>query len=275
MRHFWLIGACLTLAACGDPFGGMGRLSDSSVGDGAAASVLATGDAPMMSEAVAGPLEQEALAAARAADPRPPRGLLAMLGLGGGSGGGEADVIPAAGVPEAAEPARGLFAGLRPTVPAAADVSPGTVLPYGQIARVCDLGSARRGTLIADVSGYQVFDTIPNSNAARPFYVSGFRDGCARTFTGVMVLPGDVGTHEIIRYQPSNSRIAFNETDEEYERIKSRFCSAPRGQPCGRRLDALARDTHFLTVYDRFGGGERWVEILLHDREVAAIGFKG
>lgn len=273
MRHFWLFGACLTLAACGDPFGGMGRLSDSGVG-GPSASVLATGDAPLLSEAEVGALEREAVAAA-AADPRPPRGLLAMLGFDrGGDAGDDTETERAAGTPAAEERAGGLFSGPRRSGPDAADVAPGTVLPYGQIARVCDVAASRRGTIIANVSGYQVFDTIPNSNAARPFYVSGFRDGCSRTFTGVMALTGDVGTHEIIRYQPSNSRIAYNATDEEYERIKGRVCSAPRGQPCGRRLDALARNTHFLTVYDRFGG-ERWVEILLHNREVAAIGFKG
>jgi len=273
MRHFWLIGACLTLAACGDPFGGMGRLSDGGLGGGPSASVLATGDAPLLSEAEAGPLEREVLAGINATEPRPPRGLFAMLGFDRGAAGDDgAEAVPAAAAAD--DPGGGLFSGPRRTGPDAADVSPGTVLPFGEIARVCDVAPARRGTMIANVSGYQIFDTIPNSNAARPFYISGFRDRCARTFTGVMALAGDVGTHEVIRYQPSNNRIAYNETDEEYERIKARICSAPRGQPCGRRLDALARTTHFVTVYDRFGGSERWVEILLHSGEVAAIGFK-
>ncbi|ROU02461.1 hypothetical protein [Histidinibacterium lentulum] len=275
MRHFWLIGACLTLAACGDPFGGMGRLSDSGLGGGPSATVIATGDAPLLSEAAAGPLEREVLAGLDAQEPRPPRGLLAMLGLDGGGADedGGAPVSPAAAASEGT--GGGFLSGPRRTGPDAADVAPGTVLPFGEIARVCDVAPARRGTLVADVSGYQIFDTIPNSNAARPFYISGFRDRCARTFTGVLAIPGDVGTHEVIRYQPSNNRIAYSATDEEYERIKARICSAPRGQPCGRRLDALARTTHFVTVYDRFGGSERWVEILLHSGEVAAIGFKG
>ncbi|KAA9010424.1 hypothetical protein [Histidinibacterium aquaticum] len=268
MKRIALLAAGLLLAGCGDPFGGMNRLSETGIGGNPSASVAASGEGELLSEAAANPsdLEQRAAAeaASRSAD-RPPRGLFAMLGLGNGGG-----ATPAA----APAPGGGLFGGGSSSGPDAQDVPPGTVIPYGRIARVCDLPRRRLGQRVLQESGFTVYDSIPNSTAPRPHYITGFSDGCPRTITGALVLAGDVGTHETVRYQPSNSGIRYTETDEAYEQIKSRICGARRGTPCGNRIDRLARNTVFLTVYERFGGGDRWVEVLLHDRGVSAIDFK-
>lgn len=266
--HFLAMTAAIALAGCGDPFGGMDRLSDvSGVGGAATANVAATDvDGTLLSEAgeAVGPVERAAVdeAATRAAAPR--RG-----GLFGLFGGGGAEARPAA----APQGLGGLFGGGGGS-PDIRDVEPGTVLPYGTIGRVCNLPRNRRGTRVAAASGFQVYDTIPNSTAPRPHYITGFSDNCARIFTGALVMTGDVGTHEAVRYLQSNSDIAYTETDNAYEAIKSRVCRVSRGQPCGSRIDQLDRNTTFLTVYESFGGGARWVEILLHDRGVAAIDFK-
>ncbi|SLN38046.1 hypothetical protein [Roseisalinus antarcticus] len=291
MRYTLILAAFVGLAGCGDPFRGIDRLSDTDIGGGPQASISASsGEAPMLAEVgdQLGAVEQAAVdAAAQRTDARPPRGLLAMLGFDRNGGArpanrsapvveASADVTPppAAAAPR---PGGGLF-GLAParrSGPDAMDVEPGTVMPYGTIARACNVPQRRLGTRIARVSGFQIYDTIPNSTAPRPHYITGFADGCPRTFTGALVLTGDVGTYEAVHYETENARLETNETDIAYEAIKSRVCRVRSGQPCGSQIDRLDRNTTFVTVYDRFGGGDRWVEILLHDRAVAAIDFKG
>lgn len=189
-------------------------------------------------------------------------------------------IPPVAETPEAEARTRrlGLFGRRAPapaTGPDAALVEQGTFLPYGEIARVCGLSRRELGTRIESDIGYELFDTIPNTTAARTFYITGFDDNCARQFTGALVMTGDVGTHEIVRYASHNDGLAYSATDNAYEAIKAQFCRVPHGQPCGARLEALGEVTTFLTVYDRFGGGDSWVEILIHKGQVVAMGHKG
>ncbi|WP_050769125.1 hypothetical protein [Oceanicola granulosus] len=272
MKH-WLVGAaCLLTAACGDPLRDVGRLSDISVAD-PAANVAATGTGPLLSEArdAAGTLEAEAVAAAQARSAAaPPRGLGALFGRGAGAAG----PTPAA-APGGFGLGRLFGGGSRGSGASEielAEVAPGTSVPYGAIARACDVPASRLGTRVAAASGYEVFDTVPNSTAPRIHYITGFADGCTRTFTGALVMLGDVGTYETVRYGAGHP--ATTAADRAYEAIKARICRAAQGQPCGGQIDRLAQDTTFLTVYDRFGGGGEWVEILLHDGGVAAIDVK-
>ena len=163
--------------------------------------------------------------------------------------------------------------------PDAADVTAGAVLPFGEIARVCGLRANELGTQVDAAAGYRIYDTIPNSTAPRPFYITGFDDNCARTFTGAVVVTGDVETHEFVRYQGSNERISYTETDNAYEALKASVCRVGRGQPCGARTDRLNRNTQFITVYNFFGGTfsavpTRWAQILVHDGKVLAISIK-
>lgn len=148
----------------------------------------------------------------------------------------------------------------------------GEPVAYGEIARVCD-APRTPGTKVASVGGFTIFDSNPGSTQLRPHYITGFDDRCARQFSSALTLTGDVGTHEVVRYLPSN-KATFNKTDAAYEAIKSRFCRVGQGKPCGSRLDALARTTTFITAYETFGSRPRWVEILLHDGDMAAIDFK-
>ena len=148
----------------------------------------------------------------------------------------------------------------------------GTPVAYGKIEAVCD-APRRPGTKVASAGGFTVYDSDPRSTALRAHYITGFDDGCARQFSAAIVLTGDVGTHEVVRYMDGN-KAGFNGTDSAYEAVKAGFCRVAHGKPCGSRLDALARKTIFLTAYESFGSGATWVEILLHDGDVAAIDFK-
>lgn len=170
----------------------------------------------------------------------------------------------------------GLFTALFATPPAgsATDSQPfGSAVPYGQVAKVCDAPRTGLGTLIGENGGFRVYDSNPGSTQLRAHYVTGFDDGCTRQFSAALTLIGDVGTHEVIRYLPSN-RSSYNGSDNAYEAVKATFCRVRYGSPCGGRLDALARNTTFITAYETFGSRPRWAEILLHDGDFKAIDFK-
>lgn len=239
--------------------------------------------------AIAGPSQEDTLPAPASAAEPPRRGL---FGLFRGNR-REDSAEPAANNPEDAEEViaasvvtppeqarterRGLFGRRAPAPdqssdsPDARTVEPGTALPFGEIARVCNLPGNRRGRQVANVSGFRVYDSIPNSTAARPFYITGFEDGCARIFTAAVVVPADAETHEFIRYQALTQR-PYNDVDNAYEAIKASACRVGRGQPCGGRIRQLSRNLHFLTVYRGFGGSNlTWAEILLHNGEVVAM----
>ena len=265
------------LSACGDPLRDITRLSDVPASNPAiaVAPTLSTADHPqgglfarLLNPAPNDPTNA-AVEAALAETPTPPT-----------------EVATAAVDDQPATERGGLFglfrggAGQRPrTGPDAMDVEPGTVMPFGQIARVCGMGRSAMGTRVTQAAGFNLFDTIPNSTAPRPFYVTGFDDNCARTFTGAVVVAGDIETHEFVRYRPSNERIKYTETDNAYEALKASVCRVPRGVPCGERTERLNRDTQFITVYNFFGGTfsavpTKWAQILVHDGEVLSISIK-
>jgi len=196
-------------------------------------------------------------AVVQAAAPAPPRG---FAGLFGGRTNSAPRDIPRAG-------------------PDREDVAAGEILPFGQIARVCGMTRSQFGTRIDDGGGFSVYDTNPNLTTPRPFYITGFNDNCARTFTGAVAVTGNIQTHEFVRYQSSNERINYTATDNAYEAIKASVCRVGRSQPCGSRSDRLNRNTYFLSVYSFFGGTfsavpTKWTQILLHDGEVLAASIK-
>ena len=157
----------------------------------------------------------------------------------------------------------------------AGQVPPRTIMAFGEIAPTCGMNRREFGTKIAAASGYTIYDTIPNSTAPRPHYITGFNDGCARQFTAALVLMGDVGTHEVVRYSRTRVDLPYSKTDNAYEQIKTSFCRAGFGEPCGSRLERLAKRTTFVTAYESFGAAPIWAEFLLHEGKVAASALEG
>lgn len=286
MRHILLgLGLISVMAGCGDPLRNVTRLSDVNVADGAASVAQTPAEARntggglfsrLMSRSPDDPTNaavDAAIIEASAATPEPPET--------------EPEVQAApAPVAEPETERRGLFGGLfrrSPDIPRAGpdlqQVSAGTVMPFGQIARVCGMRGAEFGTQVDAGAGYKLFDTIPKSTSPRPFYLTGFDDNCARTFTGAVVITGDVQTHEFVRYRPSNEAIPYTTTDATYEALKAGVCRVGRGQPCGPETQSLNRNTQFITVYNFFGGTfsavpTEWAQILVHDGEVLAMSIK-
>ncbi|KUF09795.1 hypothetical protein [Pseudoponticoccus marisrubri] len=296
MRPWVLIGlAVLAVSACGDPLRDVPRLQDVEVADETGrAEALPAEEAPesvvdtppepapaaerprggllgfLRRQADAGrdsaptPAPEPTVAAQpapepeeTAPDPAPRRGLAALFG-GGGGGGGRA---PEPGAPDYRQ------------------VPLGTTLPYGEIARVCDVPERRLGRKVnaypeSGRGGYTLYDSAPDTTGQRSFYLTGFGDGCARQFSAALVLFGAPSTYEQIRYAAGGAGQPTAETDIAYEELKSRVCRVGRGQPCGDRIGRLERNTVFVSVYERFGSNARWKNILLHDGEVVALDMK-
>ncbi len=168
--------------------------------------------------------------------------------------------------------------GPAPGAPDYEQVGPGVTLPYGQIARLCGVSARKLGREVAKYPergrGYTLYDSAPGSTSPHSFFLTGFDDGCARQFTAALALFGSPETHEQLRYSPAGETIPTSETDIAYEKVKSRICRVRRGKPCGSRMSQLAKNTVFVSIYDRFGGVARWKNLLLHDGEVVALDIK-
>lgn len=144
------------------------------------------------------------------------------------------------------------------------------IVPFGRLARNCTVRKRDMGTQIDTVSGYNIYDTKPGAGGLHTFFIDGFRDGCTRQLSGALIVFGDVGTHELVRYADVGIDQPYTITDEAYEMIKASFCRVRRTEPCGRRIDRLARTTSFVTIYESFADNARWVDVLLHQGEVIA-----
>ncbi|SHG86648.1 hypothetical protein [Marivita hallyeonensis] len=181
-----------------------------------------------------------------------------------------------------ATPSPGLFgarSGPRPSDPDYRIVELGTPLPYGVLARVCNVRPRQLGSRVdryPEGRGmYALYDSQPGNTAPHTFYVTGFKDGCARQFTAALAVFGSTETHEQIRYGLPAQVQPYSETDAAYETLKSRVCRVRRGQPCGSALPRLSRNTVFVSVYERFGSNPVWKTILIHDGEVIETDIRG
>lgn len=177
---------------------------------------------------------------------------------------------------------RGLFGGVATDAPRkgpdARDVDYGTVLAYGEVARVCGARGRPLGRKIdkapARGRGYALFDSDPNATAPRTFYVTGFSDGCPRQFTAALALLGAPSLHEQLRYGRPSTEYPYSTTDKAYEKVKSSVCRVGKRKPCGAKISEMEKNTVFISTYERFGNNARWADILIHDGAVLAAAIK-
>lgn len=240
LRSSVVAGCLAALAGCGgDPLAGVGRLSEVELAE----------DSPI--PAMTLPEDSAETPVAR------PGLLRKMLG-GGDAEDGEAPDRRKAGRP--------------PSVPA------GTLLSFGEVKPVCDLPKARRGKEIeafpARRAAYRLYDSEPGRTTPHPFYITGFSDGCARTFTAAVAIFGSPEMHELLRYGLPAEVQPYSDADRAYEKIKSRVCGVGRSKPCGSRISRVEKNTVFVSVYETYGGTSRWLEMLLHAGEVMASDIK-
>ncbi|WOI55511.1 hypothetical protein [Palleronia sp. LCG004] len=147
----------------------------------------------------------------------------------------------------------------------------GTLAGPGEVRRVC---GRVRGTEVETApdtgrTRWRIIDTAPGSTAARPQYITGFDDGCARQVNAALVVFGTPAVHETVRYAAGNGA-AYSEIDTAYERIKGRVCGVGARTPCpAGRMDRLTRRAAFVTIYPVFGGPAE-VELLLDQGDLVA-----
>lgn len=249
LRTAILLCALGGLTACGDPLDGIDRISDVDLAEGASvtASALPT-QAEVDREGFFG---TDAARGGKNPAKNTAGGLLGLFG-GGGSAVSTGDG------------------------PDARDVSFGTTLPYGTVARVCDAKGKSLGKAVeqAPARGYTLHDSTPGSATARTWYITGFSDGCPRQMTAANVVMGSASLYEQLHYGPGGENLTTGETDAAYERIKGKVCGVRQGKPCGRRIDRMDRDTFFVNAYDSFGNSSRWTELLIHGGTTVAAAVK-
>lgn len=168
--------------------------------------------------------------------------------------------------------------GMAPSAPApqVAEIGFGTALPFGEVARVCDVREQDLGKLVEEPAarGYRLFDSQPGSAGPRSFYITGFTDDCARQLTAANVLFGTPSVYEQLHYGPGGENLPIAETDAAYEAIKASVCGVGKGKPCGKRIGTLDKTAFFVNAYERLGQTARWSEVLVHDGAVAAVAMK-
>ncbi len=156
------------------------------------------------------------------------------------------------------------------------DVTFGTVLPYGEVGRVCDARGKPLGRKVenASASRYKLFDSTPNATGQRTYYITGFSDGCPRQLTAAHVLLGAPSFYELLHYGPAGAHLPVGETDRAYEKVKAQVCGARKGKPCGSKMQSLERTTFFVNAYERMKDNTRWSELLVHQGRVVASTMK-
>lgn len=174
---------------------------------------------------------------------------------------------------------KSIFGIMAPKPEATSEVAPGTLLPYGQVARVCGLPKSALGKQIAQHPEkrprHRIFDSDPGNTAPHSFFLTGFDDGCARQFTASLAMFGSVAMHEQLRYGLPSEVQPYSTTDKAYEKLKGRVCGVPRKKPCGPKVGRLDSDTVFVSIYERFGSNPSWTNLLLHDGDILAQDEKG
>ncbi|MCG7494480.1 hypothetical protein [Thalassobius sp. Cn5-15] len=178
-------------------------------------------------------------------------------------------------VPER-EAAGGLLGMFQPKVqePNPDAIPLGSKLAFGEVGLVCDFSKQALGVLTAQYPEaqphYRLYDSAPQEESARAFYITGFEDGCLRQLRATAVVFGTVEMHEQLRYGLPADLHPFTIADKAYETLKSRLCRVRAKEPCGEKRAMLERDTVFVSAYDTGGLGQGWTNLLLHDGTVLA-----
>ncbi|SFJ31939.1 hypothetical protein [Celeribacter neptunius] len=152
-------------------------------------------------------------------------------------------------------------------------VARGEVLPFGEVGILCDAKKRDMGTEVDQFphqgrAAWQLYDTAPDSAEPRTQFITGFADGCARQVTAALIMFGEAGLHEVLRYSEGNDA-SWSEADERYEKIKRKACGVGRKTRCpAEKLGGLESQLAFVSVYPRFGAEHGWLELLLHDGAV-------
>jgi hypothetical protein len=160
--------------------------------------------------------------------------------------------------------------------PDARDVPYGTVLAFGEIARVCEARGKSLGKKVGSSGrrGFSLHDTNPNIRDKRTFYLTGFDDNCPRQFTAANALFGEPSFYEQIRFSPAGKHLPYAATDKAYDKVKSRVCRTAKNKPCGSQISKMDASAAFVSAYEFHEHNGKWKEFFVHDGVVLASAVK-
>ncbi|KIN71305.1 hypothetical protein [Sulfitobacter guttiformis] len=302
MRLLPVFGLVLSLAACSDPLAGVDRLADVDVvASDPAAAALPDADEIAREGFLGTDAAQGAVpeAVAQAQAPQTGgffRGLINRAASADPAAAIAADVAssqsnrePVQLAPlsprqelQSARGRTGLFGNAAPRSDKprsgtdARDVPFGTVLAFGEMARVCDAKGKSLGQKVDGMGrrGFALFDSNPGIRSKRTFYLTGFSDDCPRQFTAANALFGLPSFYETIRYSPAGQHLPYAETDVAYDGVKSDVCRADKSKPCGTRIGKLDTQLAFVSAYEFDEINDKWKEFLIYDGSVLASAVK-
>ena len=162
------------------------------------------------------------------------------------------------------------------TGPDARDVPFGTVLAFGEIARVCEARGKTLGTKVGSLGrrGFTLYDSNAGIRNKRTFYLTGFEDKCPRQFTAANALFGAPSFYEQIRFSSAGENLPYADTDKAYDKLKSKVCRVGKKKPCGSKINKLDNEATFVSAYEFGEHNGRWKEFLVHDGAVLASALK-
>ncbi|RMD92306.1 MAG: hypothetical protein D6811_07160, partial [Alphaproteobacteria bacterium] len=112
-------------------------------------------------------------------------------------------------------------------------------------------------------AGFRLHDPAPGGAEMRVFHVTGFADGCARSFSAVAAALGSATAHEAVRLNPLN-QAPWSATDGAFEEARARLCGGAAASECrAANGDELDRHLAVLSIYRSFGPQADWQEVLL------------
>ncbi|MBT0959386.1 hypothetical protein IV417_18500 [Alphaproteobacteria bacterium KMM 3653] len=149
----------------------------------------------------------------------------------------------------------------------------GIKLPFGEVGMQCNVSGRALGKQIDTSSAkHKLYDSAPGTSGPRTFYVTGFKDHCARQFTASLALFGDLQLYELMHFGGGGGS-GGAETDKAYSRLRSGACKS-RNAPCAASgLNRLGKDTAFLSVYPTEGARSH-MEVLLSKGDLTAKALK-
>ncbi len=306
MRSVLAFCLILALGACADPLAGVDRLSDVDVVDANPATAALPDAEEVAREGFFGTAAAQGASDDSAGDTAASQGgfLRGLFRSDGGSAGrgnaasqgispsnaaadGAVDIaaLPPTGAERQTDAAAprgllGLIVGSGSDAPRngpdARDVPFGTVLAFGEIARVCDGRGKSLGKVVDRQGnrGFTLYDSKPGITDKRTYYVTGFSDRCPRQFTAANALFGRPSFYEQIRFGPAGRHLPYAATDKSYDKLKSRMCGARKKEPCGTKIGRLDRKTAFVSAYEFREHNGQWKEFLVHDGAVLAAALK-
>lgn len=144
-------------------------------------------------------------------------------------------------------------------------------LSYGILRKDCDARVPKTAVEVdRDEAGrLRLYDSQSGATHPRLHYLTGLRDGCPRLFKAALAVVGTAGTRDVLSTKTPGR--ASKATEPAYQSIKARACKGgPKALCDDAGLRKIARNTAFVTVYERFGSSPRWGDILLHKGKVVA-----